>query len=323
MIVEIWHGPRQRIGHLGNAQGHFNVLGQVDDYSAVSELYYRLNGGEKTALAIGRAPNGFGDGRRLARSGHFNADIPTSLLHDGDNHIDIVAIDNDGNECASSTVVEKCAGSAPLPYHIEWDAIHTPQNVGQFVDGCWSVGPAGLRTQHTGYERLFLIGNDAWTDYQITVPITIHAVDPLLGPYSGDNGLGIIMRFAGHAENGTPEQPSWAYQPFGAVAWLRWKDGPDMPPQKQFYRADGDERRNFGEFPIIEGKTYALRAACADAGNGLSTYGCAMWEAGEDAPTEWDWQVQLADGRAPSRGGIALVAHHVNASFGDAEIRPL
>ena len=100
MIVEIWHGPRQRIGHLGNAQGHFNVLGHVDDYSAISELYYRLNGGEKTALAIGRAPNGFGDGRRLARSGHFNADIPTSLLHDGDNHIDIVAIDLDGNECA-------------------------------------------------------------------------------------------------------------------------------------------------------------------------------------------------------------------------------
>ena len=54
-----------------------------------------------------------------------------------------------------------------------------------------SVSPAGLRTQHTSYERLFLIGNDAWTDYQITVPITIHAVDTLLGPYSGDNGLGV------------------------------------------------------------------------------------------------------------------------------------
>ena len=316
MIVKIWHGPRQRIGH-------FNVLGHVDDYSAISELYYRLNGGEKTALAIGRAPNGFGDGRRLARSGHFNADIPTSLLHDGDNHIDIVAIDLDGNECASSMVVEKCAGSAPLPYHIEWDTIHTPQDVGQFVDGCWSVGPAGLRTQHTGYERLFLIGNDAWTDYQITVPITIHAVDPLLGPYSGDNGLGVIMRFAGHVEDSATEQPSWAYRPFGAVAWLRWKDGPDMPPQKQFYRADGDERRNFGEFPIIEGKTYALRAACVDAGNGFSTYRCAVWEAGEDAPTEWDWQVRIADGGDHSRGGIALVAHHVNASFGDAEIQPL
>jgi len=105
--------------YLGNAQGHFNVLGHVDDYSAISELYYRLNDGKRKALAIGRAPNGFGDGRRLARSGHFNADIPTNLLHDGDNHIDIVAIDLDGNEFTSSMVVEKCAGCAPLPYHIE------------------------------------------------------------------------------------------------------------------------------------------------------------------------------------------------------------
>ena len=119
---------------------------------------------------------------------HFNADVPMAHLRDEDNHIDIVAIDHDGNECASSMVVEKCTGNALLPCRIEWNAIHNPQDVGQFVDGYWKVGSAGLRTQHTGYERLFLIGCDAWTDYQITVPITIHAVDPLLGPYSGDNG---------------------------------------------------------------------------------------------------------------------------------------
>ena len=323
MIVEIWHGTHQRVGHLGSAQAHFNVLGQVDNHSALSELYYCLNGGEKTSIAIGRAPNGFGDGRRLARSGHFNADIPTSLLHDGENHIDIVAIDHDGNECASSAIIEKSTGSTPLPCHIEWNAIHNPQDVGQFVDGCWEISSAGLRTQHTGYKRLFLIGCDAWEDYQITVPITIHAVDPLLGPHSGDNGLGVIMRFDGHVEDSAPEQPSWSYRPFGAVAWLCWKDGPDMPPQKQFYRADSNERKNFGEFPIIEGKTYVLRAACVDAGNGVSTYRCAVWEAGEYAPDSWDWQVRLPDGRTPSRGGVALVAHHVNASFGDVKVHPL
>ena len=323
MNVAIWHGTHQRVGHLGSAQAHFNVLGQVDDYSAISELYYRLNGEEKTSLNISRAPNGFGDGRRLARSGHFNADVPVSHLRDEDNHIDIVAIDHDGNECASSMVVEKCTGNALLPCRIECNAIHNPQDVGQFVDSYWKVGSAGLRTQHTGYERLFLIGCDAWTDYQITVPITIHAVDPLLGPYSGDNGLGVIMRFAGHVEDSAPEQPSWAYRPFDALAWLRWQDGPDMPPQKQFYRVDGDERRNFGEFPIIEGKTYMFRAGCWSAEGRSSMYRCAIWEAGEDAPEASDWQVRLPDGRAPSRGGIALVAHHVNASFGDVEIRPL
>lgn len=323
MNVEIWHGAHQRVGHLGNAQSHFNVLGQVDDPRAVSELYYHLNDGEKIALGIGSSPNGFGDGRRLARSGHFNADVPVAHLRDGDNHVGIVAIDHDGNEFTSSLKVEKCDESPPLPCHIDWTTIHNPQDVGQFVDGRWAVGPAGLRTQHTGYERLFLIGNDAWTDYQITVPITIHAVDPLLGPYSGDNGLGVMMRFAGHAEGCAPEQPAWAYRPFGAVTWLRWKDGPDMPPQKQFYRADGNGRRNFGECAIVEGKTYVLRAACMGAERGSSIYRCAIWDADGKVPEAWDWQVQQADGRAPSHGGVALVAHHVNASFGSVEVVPL
>ena len=117
---------------------------------------------------------------------------------------------------------------------------------------------------------------------------------------------------------------SWAYRPFGTVAWLSWKDGPDMPPQRQFYRADGAERRNFGEFPIIEGKTYmCLKRTVGVQKVRSSIYRCAICKAGENAPEAWDWQVRLSDGRAPSHGGIALVAHHVNASFGDVEIRPL
>ena len=117
------------------------------------------------------------------------------------------------------------------------------------MDGCWSVGSAGLRTQHTGYERLFPIGNDAWTNYQITVPITIHAVDPLLGPYSGDNGLGIHNAFAGHVKDSATQQPSWAYRPFGAVAWLRWKDGPDMPPKNSFIAPTATSVETLVSFP--------------------------------------------------------------------------
>ena len=53
MIVEIWHGPRQRIGHLGNAQGHFNVLGQVDGPSVRSASVVGLS----SACSIKRAQN--------------------------------------------------------------------------------------------------------------------------------------------------------------------------------------------------------------------------------------------------------------------------
>lgn len=318
MHIEIWHGARQRVGHLGKAQADFNLMGHIENPDAIGNLSYRVNGGEVIALSIGRAPNGFGDGRRLARSGHFNADIPIAKLRDGDNHIDVVAANNSGEETTARVVVEKCAGSHPLPCTIRWSTVANPQDVGQYIDGHWATGPHGLRTQHTGYERIFLLGSDTWDDYQITVPVTIHAVDPLLGPNSGDNGLGLILRFAGHATE-PATQPQWRYRPFGALAGLRWKDGPDMPPQKQFYRGDSGERKNFGECAVVEGKTYVFRAACKRIGPGASTYCCTVWPADEDEPSAWDWQVEQQDERA-LHGGVALLAHHVNASFGDIEI---
>lgn len=327
MRIEIWHGARQRVGHLGNAQADFNLMGHIEDHSAIDSLCYRINGGKAIALGLGRAPNGFGDGRRLARSGHFNADIPIAQLRDGDNHVEVVATDGSGEEATARAVVEKCTGSGRLPCAIRWSATQNPQDVGQYVDGHWAVGPRGLRTQHTGYDRIFLLGSDAWSDYQITVPVTIHAVDPLLGPHSGDNGLGLVMRFAGHAvdnrSDGSTAQPKWEYLPFGAIAWLRWKDGPDMPPQKQFYRGDSDERRNFGECPVTEGKTYVFKAACKRVGPSASTYCCAVWPASEDEPRAWDWLVEQKDERVRPHGGVALLAHHVNASFGDIEVEPL
>ncbi len=323
MQIEVWHGARQRVGHLGNAQADFNLMGQLKDHESVDHLYYRVNGENAAVLGIGSAPNGFGDGRRLARSGHFNADIPIANLCDGDNHIDVVAVNDSGEETTARVIVEKYTGSHLLPCTIRWSAVANPQDVGQYVDGHWAIGPHGLRTQHTGYERIFLLGSDTWDDYQITVPVTIHAVDPLLGPNSGDNGLGLVLRFAGHAakdySSNTVDQPQWRYRPFGALAGLRWKDGPDMPPQKQFYRGDGNERKNFGECAVMEGKTYVFKAACKRIGPSASTYCCAVWPADEDEPSAWDWQVEQQDERA-LHGGVALLAHHVNASFGDIEI---
>ena len=225
--------------------------------------------------------------------------------------------------------MEKSTGDSPLPLRIAWGQIENPQDVGQYVDGHWAIGALGLRTQHTGYDRLFLLGNTHWRDYEIAVPITIHAVDPLAGPHSGDHGLGILLRFAGHIVGGHRDfasgQPKWGYQPFGAIAWLRWTIGPDMPPQKQFYRGDNDQHINHGECPIEEGKTYVFKAACqtlADRADGSNStrYRSKIWRADKAEPDAWDWQVEQTSAHALRSGGPALLAHHVNASFGAVEV---
>ncbi|MEZ5400265.1 MAG: hypothetical protein R2729_11400 [Bryobacteraceae bacterium] len=43
--IEIWHGPRQRFGHLGLPQGWINVLGSVSPAATIAEISYTVNGG--------------------------------------------------------------------------------------------------------------------------------------------------------------------------------------------------------------------------------------------------------------------------------------
>ena len=76
MQIKIWYGLEQRVGHLGEAQDDFNLLGEVVCPGEIADLRYILNEGPPVSLSVGNRPDGFGDGRRLARTGHFNADIP-------------------------------------------------------------------------------------------------------------------------------------------------------------------------------------------------------------------------------------------------------
>ena len=79
-----------------------------------------------------------------------------------------------------------------------------------------------MRAIRPGYDRIFLIGETDWLDYEIEVPITINEVVDAYWP-----GLGIILRFAGHVAGGISgadpaAQPKYGYLPFGGLGWLRW-----------------------------------------------------------------------------------------------------
>jgi hypothetical protein len=202
--------------------------------------------------------------------------------------------------------------------------------VWQRTDGGFS---AWAPTAHAGYDRLFLIGERSWQDYEITAAITVHGVDPDTGPFSGGNGLGVVMRFAGHVVGGPRRfpiaQPKWGYQPFGAIAWLRWQRGqPEGPALRQFLRGDSNDKADYGTVGVRAGETYLLKALCQtlpdDAeGRGVTRYAFKLWSATAAEPDAWDWEHVQVSADALRRGGVALVAHHVDASFGDIRVVPL
>ncbi|MGH6901410.1 MAG: hypothetical protein ACREIR_01570, partial [Geminicoccaceae bacterium] len=323
--IEIWHGAQQKVGHLGNGQPDFNLMGRVEDPQNLLALQYTLNDSIPVEL-------NFRAYRRLAMDGHFNADIPIAALAPGRNTIEVQGRYADA--VARQTVtLERLSGASPLPVRIDWSGVSDPQDVGQYVDGHWRVGEDGLRPAHLGYDRLFLIGDETWQDYEITAIVKIHEVTPETGPLSGGNGLGVVLRFTGHVIGGPRRfpiaQPKWGYQPFGAIAWLRWKRGDaDGAAFRQFHPGDSKETANYGKVEVRPGETYVLKALCQtlpddEQGRGVTRYAFKFWPAAADEPQAWDWQEVQASRDALRHGGVALLAHHVDASFGDISIVPL
>lgn len=324
--IEVWHGTRQKVGHLGDGQDDFNLMGHIEQPDDLLSLRYTLNAGAPVELSF----RGY---RRLAADGHFNADIPIAALAHGANTIDLEARFVDGTVARQAVSLTRLSGSSPLPLYVDWSKVADPQDVGQFVDGQWRLGEQGLRTVHDGYDRLFLIGDRTWQDYLITVVATVHGVSADTGPHSGGNGLGVVMRFAGHVVGGPQRfpvaQPKWGYQPFGAIAWLRWRRGaPDGPASRQFMRGDSDETTDHGTVAIRTGEPYVLKALCqtlpdGPEGRGVTRYAFKLWRAAAKEPPSWDWEHIQMSHYALRQGGVALLAHHVDASFGDISVVPL
>jgi hypothetical protein len=324
--IEVWHGAQQRVGHLGESQSDFNLMGRVDNPQELLSLQYTL--GQSIPVELNWRAY-----RRVAIDGHFNADIPIAALAPGPNTIELEARFLDGEVARRTVTLTRSFGSSPLPRHVDWSAVSDPQDVGQYVDGHWRLGEDGLRTDHAGYDRLFLIGERTWQDYEITAAVTVHGVAPETGPFSGGNGLGVVMRFAGHVVGGPRRfpiaQPKWGYQPFGAIAWLRWQRGrPDHPALRQFLPGDSNDKTDYGSVGVRVGETYLLKARCQtlpdDAqGRGVTRYAFKFWPAAAAEPGSWDWEHVQVSTDALRRGGVALVAHHVDASFGDISVVPL
>jgi hypothetical protein len=324
--LEVWHGETQRVGHLGDAQDDFNLMGHVEPWRDLDSLTYQI---PKNAAV----PMFFRAYRRLVNDGDFNADIPLGRLQTGPNQVTITARFRDGHTLSKTVTVIKGTGHCRLPVSIRWQQMKHPQDAGQIVDGRWDVTKQGLRTLQTGYDRVFLIGERDWQDYEVLTSITVHRVPSETSPLSGGNGVGVILRFAGHVTGGPryfpSGQPKWGYQPFGAIAFLRWDKGkPAESPHTQFYPGDSDRYANKGRFALRLEESYAIRFGCEtlpdDAeGRGVTRYSFRIWKSSDAEPEAWTWQELQSSKIALRRGGAALLAHHVDVTFGDVEAREL
>lgn len=325
-LIRLWHGDLRRVGHLGDLQDDLNIGGHIEAWRELDRLQYRVNGGHPIPLS-------FRAFRRLARDGDFNADVPIGMLAAGRNTVAIEAWFRDGRSARKDVTVIRQNGSSPLPLQVRWRDVRHIDDAGQAVDGEWLVTAEGLRTARPGYDRLFLIGDRSWRDYEVRTSVTIHSLETETPSYSGGHGVGLILRFAGHVTGGPRHfpsgQPKWGYQPFGAIAWLRWnRQDPARAPVIQFYRGDSDQTAEFGAFSLEAGSTVGLRFACRTLpdtvdGAGVTEYRFRLWRLPAEEPDTWNLTYVQTSRDALRQGGLALLAHHVDATFGDVSVRPV
>ena len=319
-VIDVWYGNTQPFGQLGQPQPWVNILGTVSDSNGVASLAYRLNGGPSRPLSMGD------DKRRLAAVGDFNIDLATSQLIDGANQVAITAVDNRGNTTVKTITVNYQSGTVwPVNYSIDWSSVSNIQDVAQIVDGEWALQGDGVRILDPDYDRLIAVGDVNWTDYEVVVPVTIHAVDGegFVSGTSGGAAIGLLMRWNGHTDMPVSGwQPKTGWLPYGAIGWYWWNN-----PNSANLRIDGNngfiKAQGSSITPPTVGGTYLIKMRVETIpNNGGSTYSLKFWPAGQSEPASWNLTAQEGPGNQAS-GSVLLLAHHIDATFGDVTVTPL
>ncbi|MFN0159305.1 MAG: immunoglobulin domain-containing protein [Bacteroidota bacterium] len=316
-VITLWDGNVQHFGEIGNPVPDINILGNVSPSKNLSSLTYTLNGGVQVTLTVGP------DDRRLERQGDFNIDIPLKDLFIGTNQI-IITANDDGGAVRETVIVHYTAGQSwPLPYNVNWSSVGTIGDAAQVVDGFWEIQSGFLHPVQPGYDRFVAIGDQQWSDYEVTVPVTILGLDSSgFAPPSNGCGVGFLMRWPGHSDlpaSLAGRQPKTGYLPLGALGWHEWEPTGQrtklLGNNLQVLDQDSTGRTLLFNTPYL----FKMRVETTPGSGGR--YMMKIWEASDPEPVEWDLVGQEAPSD-PQQGSLLLVAHHTDVLFGDVSVVP-
>ncbi len=315
--ITIWNGASQQFGLKGDPQKWVNILGNVSSAVPLSSLTYTVNGGPPQALQTGP------DNMRLALAGDFNIELDYTDLLPGANQVVITALDNSLVSSQALVTVNYAAAPAwtPQTYTVNWAGATKVNDVAQAIDGQWTIDNGTARPTIMEFDRLVAIGDLSWRDYTVTVPVTILAMDPAgyTGPSNGP-GIGVMVRWQGHYWADGDTQPRTGWRRLGALGWYRWKNNPAPAEGLQLL---GHRGLLLGESTrtLSFNTPYIFKISVTSNANPSkpATYRFKVWEAAQAEPATWDFEQQGNSGE-PDSGSVVLLAHHVDARFGNVTV---
>jgi hypothetical protein len=210
----------------------------------------------------------------------------------------------------------------PKSYTANWTSNASISQQAQILEGPWRYDGDGVRPLTTGFDRALILGDMGWTDYEVAAPFTIHSFNPST---SQGAAVGLAVGWQGHNAWG---QPRHGHPGGGLCLYAR---GTDTSPHKlQIGYSPGpvhDTTLATKELSLATGVRYEMRFRQHDLGQpGHTRYSCKVWRADQAEPAEWDLVTDIPDwpGTTDQRPGSAvLLAHEVDATFGDTTVTPL
>ena len=236
-----------------------NVLGEVSDPDGVARVQYRLERGAWVTMQVGA------DDRRLAGTGDINVDLHVDDLRAGANRLDIRVIDDEGDTTTRTVTVDLTSGRRwALPTTIDWSG--NVEDLVQPVDGEWRITGGRLNNVDDGYDRIVVLGDLSWTDYEVVVPVRIGTITPDADAWpSNGPGVGLALRWRGHNDSVDPgSQPLVGFRPedgdpvFGSV--LFWRDERRRAPAFEMYDENNQLVESEAPFTMSSGVDYAFKA---------------------------------------------------------------
>jgi hypothetical protein len=154
------------------------------------------------------------------------------------------------------------------------------------------------------------------------MPFTLHSFNPT--PTQGA-AVGIGLGWQGHNAWGQPRHG----HPGGGLC-LYARNGPEGTATKlQLGYSPGpvdDTTLAIKDFALAPGVRYRMRFRQQGVSAGLTRYSCKVWRDGTSEPAGWELETDIPDwpGTTGQRSGSAvLLAHDVDATFGDTTFTPL
>jgi LmbE family N-acetylglucosaminyl deacetylase len=211
----------------------------------------------------------------------------------------------------------------PQSYTAHWTSNSSIPQQAQVLEGQWRYDGDGVRPLTTGFDRALLVGDTAWTDYDVTMPFTIHSFNPSTGQGAA---VGLGLGWQGHNAWG---QPRHGHPGGGLCLYARLgSEGAEYKLQLGYSPGPVDDTTLAAEdTSLATGVQYMMRFRQQGGFEpGKTRYSCKVWRAEEPEPVEWRLQSDIPDwpGTTGQRSGSAvLLAHEVDATFGDTTFTPL